>query len=141
MARRPAKLVGRDGPGGKRKGKEDVRESSHQELARWCARKALEKKGEEVLLLDLREISTVCDFFILVTGQSEAHIWALAEWLRRQVRETFDLRPWHVEGRPGDRWILLDYVDWVIHIFHHETRVHYQLERLWGDAPRESFEP
>ncbi|MBD3335645.1 MAG: ribosome silencing factor [Candidatus Eisenbacteria bacterium] len=111
--------------------------SSGQELARWFARKAVERKAEDVLLLDLRGVSTVCDFFVLATGLSEAHVWAIAEWLQRDALDVHNVRPWHIEGRPGDRWILLDYVDWVVHVLHRETRAHYQLERLWGDAPRE----
>lgn len=116
-------------------------EVSSESLARWSAQITLEKKAEDVILLDLREISTVCDFFVLASGTSEPHVRALAEWVRERLDEEHGLRPWHVEGEKGRRWILLDYVDWVVHVFHRETREYYQLERLWSDAPQERFSP
>lgn len=110
-------------------------------LARACAETIVEKKGENVILLDLRGVSSVCDFFVLASGVSEPHVLALSEEVRDRLEEEMNLRPWHVEGASGRRWILLDYVDWVVHIFHKETRDYYQLERLWRDAPMESFTP
>jgi ribosome-associated protein len=115
-------------------------EVSGLDMARRCARAALEKKAEDVLLLDLRGIATVCDFFVLASGTSEPHVQALAQGVQECMEEDFDMRPWHVEGATGRRWILLDYVDWVVHIFHRETREFYELERLWSDAPQERFE-
>jgi ribosome-associated protein len=77
----------------------------------------------------------------LATGLTEAHVWAIAEAIRDRLEEDDGVRPWHVEGQAGHRWILLDYVDWVVHVFHREAREFYQLERLWADAPREILGP
>lgn len=114
-------------------------EATSEALARWCAEITLAKKAEDVILLDLQGISAVCDFFVLASGTSEPHVQALADWVRERLEEDYGIRPWHVEGEKGRRWILLDYVDWVVHVFHRETRDYYQLERLWSDAPQESF--
>jgi len=111
--------------------------SSPQEAARLCGRLALEKKGEEVAILDLRQVQIGCDFFVIISGKSETHVRALAEWVSEQVERLLGTRPWHVEGRTHGRWVLLDYVDWVVHIFHGETREYYRLDHLWGDAPVE----
>ena len=119
-------------------GRERYLSGDPQSLARRIAGLALSKKSESVVILDLREISTVCDFFVLGTGQSELQVKAIAD----HVEETLDreeIRPWHVEGRNLRRWILLDYVHVVVHIFHKETRDYYRLENLWADAPRETF--
>ncbi len=108
-----------------------------QEAARACAQLALEKKGEEVTILDLRDFEIGCDFFVLISGKTETHVRSLAEWIGDEMESRFGARAWHVEGRTHGRWILLDYVDWVAHIFHRETREYYRLENLWGDAPAE----
>ena len=116
-------------------------DATPEALARWCARASFEKKAEDVQILDLRDVSAVCDFFVLITGTSEAHVWSLAEWVRTRLLDVHGVGPWHVEGAAGRRWILLDYVHWVVHVFHRETREYYQLERLWGDAPGETLKP
>lgn len=92
-----------------------------------------EKKGEDLVLLDLRTVSAVSDFFLLVSAQSEVQVKAIADHLMKKLSEDGN-RPWHVEGMENRRWVLLDYVDVVVHVFHQETRSYYLLERLWGDA-------
>lgn len=110
-----------------------------QALARKLAGFALEKKGEDVVLLDLRELSTACDFFVLVSGQNDQHVKAISDHIEEKAAEE-GARPWHVEGRTHKRWVLIDYVDVVVHVFHQEARGFYLLERLWGAAPREEIE-
>jgi ribosome-associated protein len=107
-----------------------------QALARRIAKLALAKKAEDVVILDLRGISSACDFFVLATGRSEPQVKAVAEHIEETLREMGE-RPWHVEGRTHRKWVLLDYVTVVAHIFHYETREYYRLENLWADAPRE----
>ena len=98
-----------------------------------------EKKGMDIVLLDLREVTDLLDYFLLCTGTSPQHVKALAEEVESQLKLENE-RPLHVEGLKEQRWVLLDYVDIVVHIFGRETREFYALERLWGDAPRTEFE-
>lgn len=111
-----------------------------QELARRLARGAAEKQATDVLILDLRGLSTACDFFIVATALSEPHVTAVADALEEGVAAD-GIRPWHVEGRRNRRWVLMDFVDVVVHLFLAETREYYRLENLWAEAPRESITP
>lgn len=91
-------------------------------------------KGRDILVLDLRGLSDATDYFVVASGTSDAHVRGIAN----SVLEKLDrrgMRAHHVEGLPGGRWVLLDFVDFVVHLFHPETRGFYQLERLWSDAP------
>ena len=106
------------------------------DLAREAARLTLTKRAEDVLILDLRELSGVCDYFVIATGHSEIQVKAIAEAVDEGLREQ-GLRPWHSEGFEARRWILLDYVDFVVHVFHAKAREYYLLDKLWGDAARE----
>jgi len=96
---------------------------------------ALERKAQSVMALDLRGISSATDWFVIATGTSDTHVRAIADFVDDELRKE-GVRPNHIEGRSGGRWILIDYIDFVVHVFHHETRDFYQLENLWGDAPR-----
>jgi ribosome-associated protein len=102
-------------------------------LALRAAALCREKKGDDLLLLDLRELEAVADFFLLVTAHSDVQVRAVAEHVRDTLAKE-GARPWHVEGLGNARWVLLDFVDVVVHVFHHETRSYYLLDRLWGDA-------
>ena len=91
-------------------------------------------KGNDVVVLDLRGLTDATDYFVIASGTSDAHVRGIAE----SVMEKLDRRghhAHHVEGLPGGRWVLLDFVDFVVHLFHPETRSFYQLERPWDDAP------
>ena len=96
---------------------------------------ALERKASGVVVLDLRGISTATDYFVIATGTSDVQVKAIAEHVRDELKKE-SVRPEHVEGLRGGRWVLMDYVDFVVHVFHPQAREFYQLERLWGDAPR-----
>lgn len=109
------------------------------DLATRAARFALEKKARNVVILDLREFDYLCDYFVVLDGESEPQVKAIAESIESGLKELGET-PWHVEGLAGRRWILLDFVDVVIHVFHSETRELYMLERLWGDAPLEAVD-
>lgn len=106
-------------------------------LASHVVEAMLEKKGHDVVVMDMRNVSGVADFFVLCTGDSDLQIKAIAESIRERIREQADEKPWHTEGGDHWQWVLLDYVDVVAHIFNAEKRTFYNLERLWGDAPNE----
>lgn len=102
-------------------------------LAKKIADLAFSKKAEDVMLLDLTGLSAACDYFVIASGGSEQQVLAIADHIDAKMRERRQ-PPWHVEGRSHRRWVLLDFVDVVVHIFHQETRQYYMLEKLWGDA-------
>lgn len=99
-----------------------------------AAEACLERKAQHGVILDLRRISNATDYFVIVSGESDTHVRAIAEHILESV-EAEGVRPAGVEGLPGGRWVLIDYIDAVIHVFHPSARDYYQLERLWGDAP------
>lgn len=111
--------------------------SSHA-LALAAAREALKKKAEEVVVLDLRTMTSVCDYFVIASGASETQVKAIADQVVEGLAEKGQ-KVWHTEGYQALRWVLLDYVDVVVHVFHQETRTIYQLERLWADAGKEKL--
>jgi ribosome-associated protein len=94
----------------------------------------LDRKALDPLVLDLRGLSGATDYFVIVSGTSDAHVRGMAEHLMAALAQ-HGIAPHHVEGLTQGRWVLLDYVDFVVHVFHPELRAFYQLERLWGDAP------
>ncbi len=94
----------------------------------------VDRKAREPVVLDLRGLTTATDYFVIASGTSDAHVRGMAEHLMT-VLAPRGIEPHHVEGLPQGRWVLLDYVDFVVHVFHPELREFYQLERLWGDAP------
>jgi len=98
-----------------------------------AARAAQARKAHDLVALDLRGLDAVCDYFLLCSASSDVQVKAVTEHIEETLREQ-GLRPWHVEGLEGRRWVLLDYVEFVIHVFHEKTREYYLLDRLWGDA-------
>lgn len=92
-------------------------------------------KGDDIQLLDLRNIeNNVCDYFILCTGNSNTQVDAIVNSIQKHVSKNIKDKPWHVEGHNGSQWILMDYVNVVVHVFQKQTREFYDLEGLWGDA-------
>jgi ribosome-associated protein len=87
-----------------------------------------------VAILDLRGIASATDFFIIASGRSDTHVSAIADNMIDELKKE-GVRPVGVEGLRTGRWVLVDYVDFVVHVFHPSAREFYQLERLWGDAP------
>jgi len=100
---------------------------------------ASDRKGVDMLVMDLRGISNATDFFFLVSGTSDMHVRSIAEHVIDELKKEGH-RPSHVEGLRAGRWVLIDYIDFVIHVFHPAAREFYQLERLWGDAPTLALE-
>ncbi len=110
-----------------------------QELAVRTAEFALTKKAENVISMDLRGLTSTCDFFGICSGTSGIQVKAIADAIKDGLTDEGE-KPWHVEGADGKRWILLDCIDVVVHVFDVEMRDYYQLERLWGDAKFQTFE-
>lgn len=102
--------------------------------ARRAAAILLDHKAHDVVLLDLRPVTDMADFFIVASGTSDTHVRATAGHVVETLKKE-GLRVHSVEGLEQGRWVLLDYVDFVVHVFHPTLRSFYQLERLWGDAP------
>lgn len=105
-------------------------------LARLAGQFALEKKALDVKILDLRKLSSVCDFFVICSADVDVQAKAIADWITENLRQR-GINYWHSEGYQACRWILLDYVDVVVHIFLPQVREFYGLESLWGDAKME----
>lgn len=92
-------------------------------------------KGENLVCIDMSVIeNAVCDYFLICTGTSNTHVNALAESVKREVKTVLGQNPWHSEGFGNSEWIILDYVNTVVHIFQEEARSFYSLEELWADA-------
>lgn len=100
---------------------------------------ATERKGQEKLVLDLRGLSDATDYFLLVNGTSDIHVRSIAEGILEELKKD-GVRPSHIEGLRSGRWVLIDYIDFVVHVFHPAAREFYQLERLWGDATTHTLE-
>ena len=100
---------------------------------------ALDKKAEDVVLLDMRDSGGFTDFFIICTGGNTRHVSAIADGVRETLKREFDERPGLVEGIDRSEWILLDYFNFVVHVFSRDCRAFYGLERLWGAAARHEF--
>ena len=107
-----------------------------QELARRVADLALYKKAYDVKILDLRKLSSVCDYFVICSADADIQVKAIADHIMDELRTNGE-RCWRSEGFDSLRWVLLDYVDVVVHVFQREVREFYGLEDLWGDAPSE----
>jgi ribosome-associated protein len=107
-----------------------------RDLAVAAASAASAKKAADVVVLDLAGLTEAADYFVIASGASDTQVRAIAENVIEEVERGEGGVPWHVEGLAAGRWVLLDYIDVVVHVFHHEMREYYQLERLWGDAAR-----
>jgi ribosome-associated protein len=105
-----------------------------KKLAQLCRDYADNKKAENIAVLDVRKLSSVTDFFVIVTGTSQPHLRAIAEEISSRLRDEHDLRPARAEGASGGMWMVMDYFDVIVHVMHTEARARYDLEGLWGDA-------
>ena len=97
------------------------------------------KKGYDVLIMDLRNLASFADYFIICSADSEVQVKAVADEIDKSLRDK-GIKCWHREGYLGLTWVLLDYVDVVVHVFKKEAREFYSLEKLWGDAPTDKVQ-
>jgi ribosome-associated protein len=102
--------------------------------ARSAARAALDKRATDLVLLDVRAVSSIADYFLVCSGKSTTHLETISDAILAELKAEA-IRPLHAEGAAESGWILLDYGDVLMHVFLEDTRAYYALERLWGDAP------
>lgn len=107
-------------------------------LAKKIAQLALSKKAFDVIIMDLRKLTDIADFFVICSADSDVQVKAITDMIAEGT-EKIGIRLWHLEGISQCQWVLLDYVDVVVHVFHKEARKFYCLEKLWGDAVVESI--
>jgi len=104
-------------------------------IARRAALLAADKKAIDLVVLDLRKVTDFADYFVICSGAVDVHVKAIGDNIENELRKQ-GVKPLHVEGTENLRWMLIDYVDVIIHIFQPDARSYYQLEKLWGDAHR-----
>lgn len=110
-------------------------EVSSAELIRHAVKGIEEKKGSEIVCINLKKIpNSACDYFLICEGNSRTQVQAIAGSVEEMVKQNTGSRPWHVEGLQNAEWVLMDYVDVAVHIFQPEARSHYNLENMWADA-------
>ncbi len=114
---------------------------SPERLATTIAALAADKKATDIVALDLRGVAGYTDFFVLASGSSDRQTKAIHDGIHLGLKNEHGMLPRRVEGLTEARWILMDYLDVVVHVFTPETRDFYRLESLWGDVPREEFDP
>ncbi len=108
---------------------------SAEKLSKAVVKGMHERKATDIVVMDLRKVkNAVADFFIICSGNSDKQIDAIADSVDEEVFKTYLENPWHSEGKENKEWMLLDYIDVVVHIFRKDRREFYALERLWGDA-------
>jgi ribosome-associated protein len=107
-----------------------------KQLALLCRELADNKKAENIVILELLELSSVTDYFVICTGTSEPHLRAIVEEITDKLREAHALRPRAMDGTLQTAWVVLDFFDVIVHVMRADVREHYDLEGLWGDAPR-----
>ena len=110
-------------------------ELSGSEIAEIGADAALDRRANNVVILDLRGLSAVADYFVICSGNSDTHVEGITNIIEEKLNEQ-GAKVWHREGGKRASWILLDYIDVIMHVFTEDAREFYGLERLWGDAPR-----
>ena len=103
-------------------------------LARLIVDMITDKKGENIVLMDLREVSLIADYFVIGSAPSERQLNAISEYIRDEVKDQSETYPVRIEGRGNSGWVLMDYGDVVVHLFDPELRSYYDLEGLWRDA-------
>ena len=105
-----------------------------------AAEAAAGKKARDIVILDVSEILVITDYFVICSGGSERQVRTIADEVERQLLETERIKPARREGEREARWVVLDFVDFIVHVFHKEDRDYYELERLWSDARVVPFE-
>jgi ribosome-associated protein len=104
-----------------------------EQLAKRITECIFSKKGYDVKILDLKKLTTISDYFVICSADSDTQVKAIADAVDKELRDE-GIKSWHREGLKGLNWVLLDYVDVVVHVFKKDTREYYNLEKLWGDA-------
>ncbi|MGL5889701.1 MAG: ribosome silencing factor [Bacteroidia bacterium] len=138
----PAKAVSAKTSAAKKPATKKLTNDPSLQLADAVVNSILEKKGERVVCLDLRHIeNAVCSFFIICEGNSDTQVEAIGDSVEFNVKKQTGQRPYRSEGWENALWVLIDYIDVVVHVFERETRAFYNLERLWADADEIKYSP
>lgn len=117
-------------------GRPPSRRMESRKLAQICHRHADNKKGEDTVVLDVRRLSSVADYFVIVSASSDPHLRAIVEEISVRLKQDEDVRPLSVDGTSAAGWVVLDYFDVIVHVMRTDLRERYDLEGLWNDAPR-----
>src|SRR3954462_8925923 len=120
---------------------QEIRELSPEELADRIAAIASDKVAHDIRVFDLRGIVSYTDFFVICSGGTERQTKAIHDGIHQELKDKHGLLPRRVEGVTEARWILMDYLDVIVHVFTPETRAYYRLEQLWGEVPSRAWEP
>lgn len=112
---------------------------STEELKKVIIEAMQDSKAQEIVALNLKALEGVTDYYIICHGDSTTQVNAIASFVEKEVKEKIKQKPYKTEGERAAQWVIIDYIDVVVHVFHKETRAFYQLEELWSDAERESF--
>jgi ribosome-associated protein len=112
----------------------EKQELSAQEYARIIVDVISDLKGEDIVLMDLRDVTIISDFFVICTADNERQLKAIVDKISETLKKDYGIKAWRVEGKASGGWILIDYVDVVVHVFSEEQRDYYDLEGLWSDA-------
>jgi ribosome-associated protein len=110
------------------------------ELVVGAAQAAAAKKADRVVILDVSQLLVITDHFLICSGSNDRQVRTIAEEIEKHLLDRYGVKPFRREGEREARWVLLDYVDFVVHVFRNEERDYYSLERLWADAPRLDFD-
>lgn len=103
-----------------------------------AAETALDKKAQDIILLEVSQLTTYADYFLICSGRSSIQVKAIVASIEQELKER-GIRPLHIEGQSEARWVLMDYDELIVHVFHEEARGFYDLERLWKDVPSTTF--
>ena len=107
-----------------------------KKLAQLCRNFADNRKAENIVILDVRDLSSVTDYFVIASGTSEPHLRAIVDEITDELREEYDVRPLRKDGSTQGAWVVLDFFDVIVHVMRQDVRERYDLEGLWGDAAR-----
>jgi len=118
----------------------EKRKLSSLRFAKLVANLAKDKKAENIVVLDVRKISSFCDFFVIMTGSVDVHIKALLDYITTTVKKNYSILPHHIEGEEFCRWVVVDYIDVIVHIMNPQLREFYALERIWARGKKVSYE-
>ncbi|MGD8747402.1 MAG: ribosome silencing factor [Balneolaceae bacterium] len=118
----------------------DTKTADSDKLIKVIADALLDKKAEDITFLDVHELTTLADKFVVCHASTDVQIKAIADNVNKETKEKLDEKAWKEEGRETRRWVILDYVNVVVHIFKKELRDYYALERMWNDAPLQKIE-
>lgn len=118
----------------------DTKTADSAKLIEVITEALLDRKAEDITVLDVSELTTLADNFVICHAQTDVQIKAIADNVNKETKEKLDEKAWKEEGREARRWVILDYVNVVVHIFKEELREYYSLERMWNDAPTQKIE-